>query len=686
MSDNTLPDFSAIWPEWKAVKKVGEGSFGKVFKCVRKEYDIETECAIKVVSIPKNESEINAIRAEYSNAEESVRAHFKDIVEEFANEIKMMVLLKGAPNIVSVENYKIVERKDTIGWDIYIQMEFLTTFTEFAKNNNFTERAVARLATDLCGALEVCAEKNIIHRDIKPDNIFIDNYGNYKIGDFGVARKLENASSAMSKKGTYTYMAPEVYHSAAYDNRADIYSLGMVMYKLLNRGRDPFTNPLADSVPYKEREAALVKRMRGENLPAPVDASLNMAKIIIKACSFEPKNRFASPSEFKAALIRYSENAPESGNKPVNSKVGFGGNTGSKSAAQSKTNKSLPLFRDDMIQPNPQTAAVNGSANGQAGNFVPAVRQPQNVAVRQTQSGAIQRVEPVNQQRVQPVQAVPVEQPVKKGKGKIVATIIVLIILAVAGAVGYFVYEDYEQTRQEQIKQDIKLIDQIKTDFMEFDIDYAEAENRLSKYLKSSESEVKKKAQNIRSDIAAVKADVGYHSEAEALMEEGKDYKALKLLEKVSIDYPKYVEVADLIFSIREKVDGYKNEQKVYIVDGSPEIYTYNGGNCIRFSITNNSSKAIAKTYISSLEYDSSRDPVTTYSGEHSNENYYLLQSTIYSKTTHNMKNSNEYWDKVSSSAKYARACVRYVEYTDGSIWENPYYDVWLDKYADSYY
>lgn len=265
VDERMLPDFSEIWPEWKAVQKVGEGSFGKVFRCVRKEYDIETECAIKVISIPKNESEINAIRAEYAS-EDSVKAHFKDIVDEFANEIKMMVLLKGAPNIVSVENYKIVEKKDEIGWDIYIQMEYLTTFSEFARKNNFTERAVARLATDICSALEVCEEKNIIHRDIKPDNIFIDNYGNYKIGDFGVARKLENASVAMSKKGTYTYMAPEVYHSAEYDNRADIYSLGMVMYKLLNRGRDPFTDPHAESVAYRDREAALVNRMRGENL------------------------------------------------------------------------------------------------------------------------------------------------------------------------------------------------------------------------------------------------------------------------------------------------------------------------------------------------------------------------------------------------------------------------------------
>lgn len=439
--DGKMLDLSNVWPEWEAVQKVGEGSFGKVFKCVRKEYDIETVCAIKVVSVPQSESEVNAIRAEYSS-EESVKAHFKEVVDEFANEIKMMVLLKGAPNIVSVENYKIVERKDTIGWDIYIQMEFLTTFSEFSRKNSFTERAVAKLATDICSALEVCGEKNIIHRDIKPENIFIDNYGSYKIGDFGVARKLENVASAMSKKGTYTYMAPEVYHSAAYDNRADIYSLGMVMYKLLNRGRDPFTDPLAESVAYREREAALVNRMRGENLPAPVDASLAMSKIIIKACAFDPNKRFATPSEFKAELKKYLASAPQTGNVPVQQS---NGNGSGKELSASKNSKSLPLFTDDIIHDksksidsrapqksvtpadDPYATVVSRSSVNPAGQQKTAV----SVAppVRPNAAATFKTAASVNS--VTPVQTTS-ESPKKKSKGKLFAVIGVAVAVIIA--------------------------------------------------------------------------------------------------------------------------------------------------------------------------------------------------------------------------------------------------------------
>lgn len=106
-----------------------------------------------------------------------------------------------------------------------------------------TEADVIRLGIDMCRALEVCAKENIIHRDIKPSNIFVSEHGDYKLGDFGVARHLEASCRELSKKGTYDYMAPEVYRDSVYDARADIFSLGIVLYKLMNNGRIPFLPP-----------------------------------------------------------------------------------------------------------------------------------------------------------------------------------------------------------------------------------------------------------------------------------------------------------------------------------------------------------------------------------------------------------------------------------------------------------
>lgn len=305
MNENFLPDISQIFPGWSIVKLVGEGSFGKVYKCVKNELGIEITGALKVISIPQNKSELDTVRLE-GMSEVAARSYFEEMVNDFTNEIKVMLTLKGAPNIVTVENFKIVEHQGEIGWDIYIFMEFLTTFTSYSANRELSEKEVRRFGVDICNGLEICGKKSIIHRDIKPDNLFVDEYGNFKLGDFGVARRLEGTASAMSKKGTYSYMAPEVFFGKKYDNRADIYSLGMVMYKLLNRKREPFVDLQKDFISYQERTTAVERRRSGENLPPPVDASPEMAEIILKACAFNPQDRFANAAEFKEALENLS--------------------------------------------------------------------------------------------------------------------------------------------------------------------------------------------------------------------------------------------------------------------------------------------------------------------------------------------------------------------------------------------
>lgn len=299
-------DLSRVWPEWKAVEKIGEGSFGKVYKCEREEFGIKSVCAIKIISIPQSQAELESMSFE-GVSKEGARTYYGDVVKDFANEIKLMEMLKGAPNVVNVENFRIIERENEIGWDIYIRMEYLQSFVSYSKNRKFTEAEVKKFALDISNALDVCSKNGVIHRDVKPDNIFVDKFGSFKLGDFGVARKLEGTMSVMSKKGTYSYMAPEVFRGEKYDCRADIYSLGMVMYKLLNRNRDPFVDVNSAAIGFKERNEAIERRRRGEKLPAPVDASLSMAAVILKACEFKAEDRYATVADFKAAILGTNE-------------------------------------------------------------------------------------------------------------------------------------------------------------------------------------------------------------------------------------------------------------------------------------------------------------------------------------------------------------------------------------------
>lgn len=293
-----------FWPEWSVDSVLGEGSYGKVYKIKKSGHGIDSVAALKVISVPSSDAELRALMSEGMTEDDS-KKYLNGIVGDFVNEIKLMEDLKSAANIVTVEDYKVLEHKDGIGWDIFIRMELLTPFDLVMAKGTLEEDEILKLGIDLCSALEACEKHNVIHRDIKPANIFVSEYGDYKMGDFGVAKELEKTKGAMSSKGTYSYMAPEVSMGKRYDASVDIYSLGIVMFTLLNNNRLPFIDANASAITYDEKKLAIDRRMSGEELPAPLNASPELASIILTACKYDPSDRYTSPTELKNSLINY---------------------------------------------------------------------------------------------------------------------------------------------------------------------------------------------------------------------------------------------------------------------------------------------------------------------------------------------------------------------------------------------
>jgi len=302
-------NIKSAWGEWEIVELLGEGSYGKVYKAVKKDFGAEMLSAIKIIIIPKSQSELKALQADGMGTEES-RTYLEGIVNSFVHEIKMMISLNSAPNIVTIYDYKVMEKPHEIGWEIHIRMELLTSFDEYLEGRNLTEKEITKLGTDICSALEFCAKQQppVIHRDIKPGNIFITEYGEFKLGDFGVARELEKSKHIYSIAGTPNYMAPEVKRGDMYGTAADIYSLGIVLYKLTNENRLPFCDLEKQILRHSDYEEASKKRFAGESMVSPINASEPMAKVILKACEFDPAKRFQSATEFKAALETVTKN------------------------------------------------------------------------------------------------------------------------------------------------------------------------------------------------------------------------------------------------------------------------------------------------------------------------------------------------------------------------------------------
>lgn len=292
----------AEWPEWKITELIGTGSYGSVYRAERRLDDETLVSAVKVIPIPPDSENENSILRQTDGDRERAYEYCRGMVREYEREIRAMNSLKGITNIVSIEDYAVVKRTDRIGWLLYLRMEFLECFTEWIAEHQMGEEDVIRMGIDLCSALSYCEKAQIIHRDIKPENIFVTKYGNFKLGDFGIARQMDLSAGTYTQRGTYAYMAPEVFHGSRYDSSVDLYSLGLVLYVIVNGGRGPFLDPQKQILSYQDRQKAIQKRMDGEQLPPPRFSSDRLSKIILRACAYRPQDRYSSADQMKRAL------------------------------------------------------------------------------------------------------------------------------------------------------------------------------------------------------------------------------------------------------------------------------------------------------------------------------------------------------------------------------------------------
>lgn len=346
------------WPRWKIVDDLGAGAFGQVLEIERNLAGINEKAAMKVISRPTRQE----LEWDYDNGYDrrSITDKYTDMLQRCISEYKVMIEMKGQSNIVSCDDLAVERHSDGIGWDIYIRMELLTPLTKVMRNRMLTEAEVVKLGKDICQALILCESRNIIHRDIKPANIMLSKFGDFKLGDFGQAKILDH-TTAGTQTGTPDFWAPEVKNFEKYGKEADIYSLGMVMYILLNNRKMPFIN--ADEIPtYDKAAEASFRRYQGEKIPEPKYGNAALKRIILKACEFNPCNRYRSARDMYQDL----EMLQTEKNKGTNSvSAGSSYNHQNKSMGNNINNwnaKTIPV-NNDINNWNAKTMPVNNDIN-----------------------------------------------------------------------------------------------------------------------------------------------------------------------------------------------------------------------------------------------------------------------------------------------------------------------------------
>lgn len=288
-----------LFPGWRAVRSIGAGGFGEVYEIERDHFGKTEKAALKVIRIPQDKNAIAEMRAEgYDDA--SIRRRMKSELEAFSAEYSNMRKLTHT-NIVNCDDIEWEADSNGFGYTIYLKMELLTPLMQTVSGSYDAQRVTVKLGKDICSALSLCRSRNVVHRDIKPQNLFINDFGDYKLGDFGIAREMAHTAAA-TKAGTFKYMAPEVFRNQEYGHNVDVYSLGLVMYWLLNEKRIPLV-PLPPRVPtISEEETAVLQRLNGAPLPAPKNGSAALQRIVLKACEPDRLRRYRTADEMLADL------------------------------------------------------------------------------------------------------------------------------------------------------------------------------------------------------------------------------------------------------------------------------------------------------------------------------------------------------------------------------------------------
>ena len=320
-----IKKYEPLWGKWTVKRIIGEGSFGAVYEVESEKFGNRSSCAVKLISFKNTEMLQGIVEGETLSSEELEKLKLEE-ARKNVREAVLMEKLQGRDHIVTIHDYDIFPGETTT--DVIIRMELLTNLNDYMKQHatlseSDLKRIVIKLGIDIGWALEECEDEKIVHRDIKPDNIFINKNGTFKLGDFGLSRKMNKSASFSLRKsaGTPFYMAPESLGWAnKTDYQSDIYSLGMVMYQLLNDGKIPFVKSMKN---FSEIDDAIERRADGEELQPPKHDEDELWNVIQRACRFKKEERYHKASEMRRDLERlqnkYGEKEERQENKEIDS-------------------------------------------------------------------------------------------------------------------------------------------------------------------------------------------------------------------------------------------------------------------------------------------------------------------------------------------------------------------------------
>lgn len=265
-----LTDGMYLADRYEIVGKVGAGGMSDVYKA--KDHILGRFVAIKVLK-PEFSEDMN-------------------FVTKFRTEAQSAAGLEH-PNIVNIYD---VGSENGMHYIVMEYVEGITLKTYIEKKGQLSFKESVSIAIQVARGIEAAHNKEIIHRDIKPQNIIISTEGKVKVTDFGIARAASSNTISSDVMGSVHYASPEQARNGFVDGRSDIYSLGIVMYEMVT-GRVPFDGDTTVAVAIQHLQEEMVSPSAYAS-----DLPISMEKIIIKCTQKNPDRRYQTIAELLADL------------------------------------------------------------------------------------------------------------------------------------------------------------------------------------------------------------------------------------------------------------------------------------------------------------------------------------------------------------------------------------------------
>ena len=255
---------------YEILEKVGMGGMAEVFK--GKDHKLNRFIAVKVLKEEFREND--------------------GFVKKFKEEAQAAAGL-AHPNIVNVYD---VGDENGIYYIVMELVEGITLKSYIERKGHLTVKEATSIAIQVSAGLEVAHNNQIVHRDIKPQNIIISKEGKVKVTDFGIAKATTSQTTTSSAMGSVHYASPEQARGGYVDHRSDIYSLGIVLYEMVT-GRVPFDGDTAVAVAVKHLQEPMV-------LPSTYnqEISYSLEQIIVKCMEKSPDRRYQDMEDLIADL------------------------------------------------------------------------------------------------------------------------------------------------------------------------------------------------------------------------------------------------------------------------------------------------------------------------------------------------------------------------------------------------